>query len=102
MNKELKPCPFCGGETKLISDLSEMLNYVLCMDCYCRTQVFTTKARAIKAWNTRKPIDEIVAQLEIEKRFIRTQITPRGGKIFYESFIRGLNKAIEIVKGGAE
>lgn len=44
-------------------------------------------------------INKIVEQLEIEKNVVKSLITPRGGKAFYEGTIRGLNKALKIVRG---
>lgn len=64
MNKELKPCPFCGGEAVLFIDES----------CYYKSAVYCGKCRvstprehipeiAIDTWNTRKPIEDIAKQL---------------------------------------
>lgn len=36
MNKELKPCPFCGGKAKLEHDVH--YSYVRCMECHARTR----------------------------------------------------------------
>ena len=44
-------------------------------------------------------IDKVVEQLEIEKNVVKSLITPRGGKHFYEGTLRGLNKALKIVRG---
>ena len=52
---ELKPCPFCGEEPKVIEDIS--VSWVVCdnSDCvvYARTLLKKTREEAIEAWNTR-------------------------------------------------
>ena len=60
--KELKPCPFCGGEVKYKffnwakKDYDKRGSHIACEneDCNVRPRVWeTSKAKAIKAWNTR-------------------------------------------------
>lgn len=47
-------------------------------------------------------VESVVEQLKNEKEIVKSLITPRGGKAFYEGTIRGLNKAIKIVEGGTK
>lgn len=54
--KELKPCPFCGGE-KLIK-LEECNNYTICCDfnqggCGAASGYRLNAKEAIEAWNRR-------------------------------------------------
>ena len=52
-DKELLPCPFCGGEAELF-DYPEMKAYcVACLECGVETLIYSSKEKAIKAWNTR-------------------------------------------------
>lgn len=90
---ELKPCPFCGGE-------AEMLNYsesewlVYCPACGGAVEKWRkTEAEAIEQWNTRKPMDRIVAQLEA---YSDADEAEQLGTIP----IVGLADAIKIVKAG--
>ena len=69
---ELKQCPFCGGVAKLYGSSKitgtgfKHYQIVVCLndDCGCRTGFCETVADAIEKWNTRKPIEKIVEQLE--------------------------------------
>ena len=61
---KLLRCPFCGGEAELLKGQCEIDNYVMCLECRSKTKLYNTKASAIKAWNTRKPLQNIVERLE--------------------------------------
>lgn len=54
---ELKPCPFCGSKSFLVESVNAQTFRVECMNssCYCyKTWVhFSSKDRAIEAWNRR-------------------------------------------------
>lgn len=55
---ELKPCPFCGGDSDgvvLLHRVRYDINcyFVSCERCYGRTGEQTTKELAIEAWNRR-------------------------------------------------
>lgn len=114
MNKELKPCPFCGGEA--VINVIEPHEHVVvnlppypggafieCTGCTCAMSG-QSEEEVIEAWNTRKPIDKVVEQLEEEQ-----DNAGRLSGYFYNhntyetcGYMEGLGKAIEIVKGGAE
>ena len=49
-NKELLPCPFCGGETKI--DNRGQYGYgIVCISCGAKSPDFQTETNAIKSWN---------------------------------------------------
>lgn len=53
MSEELKPCPFCGGESKLIQEQDFSSCYaVSCKSCGAST-LWQIKENAIFAWNRR-------------------------------------------------
>ena len=47
--KELKSCPFCGGEAKA----SNVLMCVYCVNCGIDTECYSDNSISIKKWNTR-------------------------------------------------
>lgn len=60
----LKPCPFCGSEAVLIG--TEKENWVECTNKDCGCEVFLGfNDKAIKVWNTRKPVDKVLEHLEV-------------------------------------
>ena len=68
---ELKKCPFCGGEAKLMA--SAFLShdaFVMCKSCGAKTLIHSSASRddakmnAIKSWNTRIPVDDVVEALK--------------------------------------
>lgn len=80
MSEKLKPCPFCGGEAeKYAKEYNGIrLLSVVCKACGTSGPLYrTAKPRikdsenpAIEAWNTRKPMDKIVEQLEERASFV--------------------------------
>jgi Lar family restriction alleviation protein len=46
-DKELKPCPFCGGEAKFQSGV------ICCSDCGVKMRYISSRKLAIAAWNRR-------------------------------------------------
>lgn len=53
---KLLPCPFCGGEAD-DSDYRGLKFYVVCGECYVRTNDYRCHADAIAAWNARHNAD---------------------------------------------
>lgn len=95
---KLLPCPFCGGEAILSKNaLFTCSSFVKCKKCGARTMEHTSesmanaKLNAVNAWNTRKPMQEIVERLEAYMVDIRnTNELFNGSGAFYT--------AIKIVK----
>lgn len=114
MSNELKPCPFCGGKAFINTvephahEVATFMpdypggTFIECTSCTCALSG-ETEDKAIEAWNTRKPIDKVVEQLEEQKN-------PHANNIFlgfcqrcmWKIYNGAIDKAIEIVKGGAK
>lgn len=117
---ELRKCPFCGGEVKgyLDNHKKAMIECKKCnmyfgvkLEIGCELvegwkATFHTKEELIEAWNTRKPMEAVVAELEKIKKVsacdeIRcdeckyTKICFEGEK----SYKVALDRAISIVRG---
>ena len=62
----LRPCPFCGGRAKFSLMLSN--SHVTCTNCL--GAIFPgkgmTKEDAAKAWNSRIPVDNAIANIKKE------------------------------------
>jgi Lar family restriction alleviation protein len=69
MQKELKPCPFCGGKPFVYTTGNVSCGFyveIICENCGCRTDRAIEEV-ASDVWNARRPIEDIVEQLEYEK-----------------------------------
>ena len=96
---KLLPCPFCGGEAKVINESECGFEYygVMCFKCGTGTRLTGIEPVAIDLWNTRKPMERIVEKLEERQEesyrlyAIGFNAEDRGG---YDAY----SDAIEIVK----
>lgn len=110
---ELKCCPFCGGEATLKRDQKD--DFVeWSIGCYNRgcvcsahTYCYDNKDDAIRDWNTRKPMDNIVEKLEEEyvdcqknMNLVKDEDGNEAGHIYDEYLNKSIayETAINIVK----
>ena len=68
MQNKLLPCPLCSEEVILL-DLCKEHNFInipriICTSCGLELSSHSTE-KLIKKWNTRKPMERIVEQLEV-------------------------------------
>jgi len=73
----LKPCPFCGGRAKTIKHIGTTRVFwtAYCTRCQVRQfrgnesdgYLYESEGKAVEAWNTRKPLDDIIRELEEEE-----------------------------------
>ena len=78
-NKEkdkLKPCPFCGGEARLITTKEAPEAWVECNICGASSEFKPVEENAIKCWNSRAEIAseqnenlDILIQLAIDYEY---------------------------------
>lgn len=96
----LKPCPFCGGKNIAVGRTGYSLGvdiYVKCTDCRAKMQEceeFGEEA-IIESWNTRKPEESVVAELE-RLRLKDTEMMEWAVKRLYHWMMR--SKSSETVK----
>lgn len=97
MTDKLKPCPFCGSHNVGVFHYKAALRDSFACNCYnCHVGMYPveTEEQAIEDWNTRKPMDRIVEQ--IEEMF---NVDP----IYYGKEAKwAVDRAIEIVKAGGK
>ena len=118
-SKELKKnsllnCPFCGGEVRLMSIIDDgveiCINYedeldmdysfVHCYNCDTDFMPHNCVARGVlENWNTRKPIERIVEQLEESMNEAKNLWDDDE---YYTGQANAYEYAIEIVKGGVD
>lgn len=113
MTDKLKPCPFCGGkattsEFEKIENMPNGWGWVGCRPC----RVFMNwshgesgKKLAIEQWNTRKPMDRIVEQLEKWKQEADEQYEDTDSELYKMASVgkyHAYKQAIEIVKEGGK
>lgn len=114
-NDKLLPCPFCSNKDVRLQHRgrTQYGYYVICKNCGCRTPLyqyqFDSKEKrredAIKSWNTRKPMERIIEQLEEEKQRLKTLKNDCIALCDSEVIAieeKAYNFAIEIVKGGVD
>lgn len=119
MTDKLKPCPFCGGKASLYVDKFEnyftgcevcdfYLGIEIEHDCELRHGFLAkhySKESAIEAWNTRKPMDRIVEQLEKWKQEADEQYEDTDSELYKMASVgkyHAYKQAIEIVKEGGK
>ena len=106
---KILPCPFCGGEAvKMAFSWGNICDEytVKCTECGVGTKVLKSD-EAVRAWNTRKPMDDIVERLEEELKLAdeEKERCSRENHLMFDSaksYATGISNAIEIVKGGVE
>jgi Lar family restriction alleviation protein len=114
MQNKLLECPFCGGEAKVLKNGAGCYE-VYCCNCKSRQYAYAheTEEEAIEQWNTRKPMERIVEQLEslVEYNSEQAEIYhnvekedayTREMKDLYIDRVNCYGVALRIVKGGVD
>lgn len=95
----LMKCPFCGGEAATKNRHNRYTDWweVKCTDCNALlNERYEYEFEAVAAWNTRKPMEEVVAELEKLPRY-RWGVTMLTAEEYVK--VADLRKAISIVRG---
>ena len=72
---ELKCCPFCGGEAVIQKLSDSTLSFAVCVECRMRTPTLQDGKTAMRVWNTRTPMANIVDKLEELKEKVYAELT---------------------------
>lgn len=100
---DLKPCPFCGGEAELFQHYPYMrrrvVSSVCCKSCRANSGTWGRKDKAIETWNTRKPMEEMVAELEDAYYEFYSMEQHDKENPFNEGLLEGYKRTLEIVRG---
>ena len=116
MQNKLLPCPCCGGEAKIHN--VEPHTHILAKfmpDCKCESFIECTKCtcamsgdteeEVVNAWNTRKPMERIVEQLEARHQFYENRFAEMSGTdrdVEDWGSIKSYKDAIDIVRNGGK
>ena len=93
---KLKRCPFCDAE---MESSNNQYYFHLDNDCILHGFGFADR-RSIKAWNTRKPMQNIVERLEETKT--KSYVTGITSNPYEFGACHAMNDAIKIVKEEGE
>lgn len=101
MNDSLKPCPFCGGEARLVKIDQTDERFVVCGYCGLRTNFYGDERNAIYAWNKRAQSEFTPDELDAIRRNVRRNcvLLVREFSKIEQSIIDKCNAAL---KGEAE
>lgn len=95
---ELKCCPFCGGKAKYMEIKDFFISrFVTCTKCGIETpRNCLNRKDAIKRWNTRKPMDNIVEKLEEREKYLEKAMkeSHENGHSFSEE--KAMNERVAI------
>ena len=99
---ELKCCPFCGGEAKYMEIKDFFISrFVTCTKCGIETpRNCLNRKDAIKRWNTRKPMANIVEKLKEES--YETTDTVCGGRFKAIRLSTAINIVNQKINNGLE
>lgn len=98
-------CPFCGGEAETENRHNRYTDWweVKCTDCNASlNERYEYEFEAVAAWNTRKPMEAVVAELEKESKEYEKRADENNVDTEYTRYYaisEGLDKAISIVRG---
>lgn len=96
---DLKPCPFCGGEAEYEEFNDGFFSWGR-VECQCGVMLTTPPNVTIKAWNTRKPMEAVVAELEkLKGEYEHHCIHGAWQRGAIDGAKTTLSKAISIVRG---
>lgn len=86
---KLLNCPFCGGEAKTSFVFGRA--GIVCTNCDANIRMYLDASTedAIKAWNTRKPVEDVLERLEKKIQ-----------QLHNVNWNAAMEKAIEIIKEG--
>jgi Lar family restriction alleviation protein len=99
MQNKLLPCPFCGGEANVIGYKTF---YAQCTECGVATGFYNTIEQTNEAWNTRKPMERIVEQLEEEIDCAKNQWDDSEYYTGQAHAFEIAKEIVEIEKGGVD
>lgn len=108
----LHNCPFCNGEAKIRDGSNDIVGSQFAItcnndDCAIKpaTQWYESLNDAINVWNTRKPLDNIISEIEEEKEYSCADFEKYINDYdldldneYDDFFYKGLSRAEDIIK----
>lgn len=100
---ELKKCPFCGGDAWIFKTheetyavMHESSDCPITSESFQGNWVYDSLEEAIKAWNTRKPIERVIERLEERIKIYKN--TQHNNFPCADVSIKETERIIEIIK----
>ena len=102
-NVKLLPCPFCGGQARISSDTEATRDAngrlwaftIVCDSCCATSGLCYSSEMAEKSWNNRKPMEQIIQQLEKEQEELETDMWARENDNWYGQHCNGRSEGID-------
>ena len=110
MQISLLPCPFCGGDAEIITGSTVLWEHaVRCTKCRTAIKMMrgvspsVARNSAINKWNTRKPVEQLVQQVQYELQLadVEKERCSTENRLQFDSvkgYATGVSNILDLIK----